>query len=225
MRSGLLLILSIPSPAPAAARATSRSPAASARSSSTRRSATDNSSRSPTSTATARSTSWRRFSLTDAVHVYVNAGEGGFDAISISGPGIDRGARLVTLDVDGDADLDVAAVGLTQRKFFSVSAGEIVWYENPGDPRGSLDHASDLAPRSRRHLLEVGSAPLGRLLHRRGRSRRRRLARSGRSANGTPPTSAARSSATASSGIGTGNRWFHRPDRDRHQSARRRLPS
>jgi hypothetical protein len=76
------------------------------------------------------------FSLTDAVHLYVNAGAGEFDPVSISGPGSIVARDVTTLDVDGDSDLDVAAVGLTQRKFFTVSAGEVVWYENPGDPFG-----------------------------------------------------------------------------------------
>ncbi len=94
------------------------------------------------------------FSLTDAVHVYLNQGEGVFEPISISGAGSIVAADTITLDVDGDADLDVVAVALTQRRFFNISAGELVWYENPGDPRGEWT----TRPISRPDLADTSSS-------------------------------------------------------------------
>ncbi|MCB9645997.1 MAG: VCBS repeat-containing protein [Deltaproteobacteria bacterium] len=78
-------------------------------------------------------------SLTDAVQLYLPPQGKLTDAwerISVSGPG-----RIVAMDVtvddmDGDGDLDIAAVGLFQRDVGLESPGEVVWYENPGDLRG-----------------------------------------------------------------------------------------
>ncbi len=77
-------------------------------------------------------------SLTDAVHVYFRKEDVNqeWERISVSGPG-----RIVAMDVDvgdvdGDGDLDIAAVGLFQRDLGAGSAGDLIWYENPGDPRG-----------------------------------------------------------------------------------------
>src|SRR5688572_21220457 len=76
------------------------------------------------------------FSLTDAVHVYLNTPEQKFEGISVSGAGSIVALDTVAFDIDGDFDLDVAAIGLSQRLVFNSSAGELAWYENPGDPRG-----------------------------------------------------------------------------------------
>jgi hypothetical protein len=76
-------------------------------------------------------------SLTDAIHVYLSIESGAaWELVSISGLGTIVGIDVATLDIDGDADLDVAAIGLTQRTQFNLSPGEVTWYENPGDVRG-----------------------------------------------------------------------------------------
>jgi hypothetical protein len=71
-------------------------------------------------------------SITDAVHVYLNSDSQSFDAVSVSGPGTIVAVDSTTFDVDGDFDLDVVAIGLSQRIRFNQSAGELAWYENPG---------------------------------------------------------------------------------------------
>lgn len=72
-------------------------------------------------------------SLTDAVHLYLNTGEGPtWQARSISGPGAIVAMHATAVDLDGDGDLDIAAVGLFERSGGFTSPGEVTWYENPG---------------------------------------------------------------------------------------------
>lgn len=77
-------------------------------------------------------------SQTDAVHIYFNlegAGEK-WDRIAISGTGSLVAIDVEPFDVDDDGDMDVITAALTQREAEFASPGELVWYENPGDPRG-----------------------------------------------------------------------------------------
>lgn len=75
-------------------------------------------------------------SLTDAVLLYVNDGNGNFTRASV---GRDIVAmETAAMDVDGDRDLDLVAVGLFDRSVGVFNnPGEVRWFENPGDPTGS----------------------------------------------------------------------------------------
>lgn len=77
-------------------------------------------------------------SLTDAVHIYFRQEDltKEWERISVSGPGRIVAMDVDVSDIDGDGDLDIAAVGLFQRSLGAGSAGDLIWYENPGDPRG-----------------------------------------------------------------------------------------
>lgn len=77
------------------------------------------------------------FSLTDAVRLYLNDGAGNFTMVPISGDGAIVAMHVTAGDFNGDGDLDVAAVGLFDRAVGFTSAGEITWYENPGNPAGA----------------------------------------------------------------------------------------
>ncbi len=76
--------------------------------------------------------------LTDAIHLYspTDPEFTQWDRVVISGPTAIVGMDVKTMDVDEDGDLDVLAIGLTQRQEALESPGELVWYENPGDIRG-----------------------------------------------------------------------------------------
>ena len=88
-------------------------------------------------------------SLTDAVHVYLHPGdlEQPWEVIPISGQATIVASSLDVADLDGDGDLDVAAVGLFARNGGSESPGEVAWYENPGEVRGIWRRHRVLRPR------------------------------------------------------------------------------
>lgn len=76
-------------------------------------------------------------SLTDSVHIYLNEGGGGMWSTVDVGGGNIVAMEVEAADLDGDGDLDIAAVGLFERALGFNSPGEVTWFENPGDVRGS----------------------------------------------------------------------------------------
>lgn len=83
-------------------------------------------------------------SLTDAVYLYVNDGSGNFSRVTI-GTGV-VAMHAAAADLDGDGDMDLAAVGLFQRAGGFTSAGEVVWFENPGNVSGTWTEHSITGP-------------------------------------------------------------------------------
>lgn len=76
--------------------------------------------------------------LTDAVRLYLNDGTGrNWTTVEVSGVGTIAAMDVCAGDIDNDGDLDIAAVGVFNRNADSPSAGEVVWYENPGVPTGT----------------------------------------------------------------------------------------
>jgi hypothetical protein len=77
-------------------------------------------------------------SLTDAVHAYLQGDDprDSWERVVIGPAGTLVAMDVAVADLDGDGDLDVAAAGLFTRAAGNQSPGEVIWYENPGDPRG-----------------------------------------------------------------------------------------
>lgn len=75
------------------------------------------------------------YSLTDEVVLELNAGDGTtWQMVQIGG---DIPAMFAApADIDGDADLDIAAVGLFDRDLGFQNPGYVVWYERTGDVSG-----------------------------------------------------------------------------------------
>lgn len=74
------------------------------------------------------------FSLTDTVRIYLNGGDG--RTFTTVGPVTENtivAMHAVAADLDGDRDLDLAAVGLFDRTGGFSTPGEVTWFENPGD--------------------------------------------------------------------------------------------
>lgn len=92
------------------------------------------------------------FSLTDSVRIYLNDGDGrSFTMIEPIPEGTIVAMHAVAADLDGDRDLDLAVVGLFDRSVGFSSAGEVTWFENPGDlsstwPRHEITGLSFWAP-------------------------------------------------------------------------------
>ena len=77
-------------------------------------------------------------SFTDQVRAYLNDGTGQpWTVVPISAPGAIVAMDVSVGDIDGDGDLDIAAVGLIDRNQGFSSPGEVAWYENPGDVTGN----------------------------------------------------------------------------------------
>ncbi len=73
-------------------------------------------------------------SLDDTVRLHLNNGGGSsFDTVEVAQPGTIVAMHAIAVDLDGDADLDVAAVGLFDRSRGFGSPGQVAWYENTGD--------------------------------------------------------------------------------------------
>jgi hypothetical protein len=78
------------------------------------------------------------WSLADEVVLYLNENNGqSFTEKSISGPGAIVAMHTCVADLDGDVDLDIAAIGLFDRDDVFNSPGVLTWYENPGNPLGN----------------------------------------------------------------------------------------
>lgn len=77
------------------------------------------------------------FGETGVVNVYVRGEvlEDPWDPLAISGLSALVAVDTAVADLDGDGDLDVAAIGARQADL-DDSPGELLWYENPGDVRG-----------------------------------------------------------------------------------------
>lgn len=74
------------------------------------------------------------FSLSDTVRIYLNEGAGqAWSVIEPIAEGRIVAMHAAAVDVDGDQDLDLAVVGLFDRAVGFSSAGEVTWFENPGD--------------------------------------------------------------------------------------------
>lgn len=71
-------------------------------------------------------------SLTDSVHLYLNLANETFATHPLGVPGSLVATDVAIADLDGDDDLDIAAVGLFDRSAGASSPGELVWFENPG---------------------------------------------------------------------------------------------
>lgn len=73
------------------------------------------------------------FSRSDNVYLYLNrGGAAGWTRITVAPKDTIVGMDAVARDIDGDGDLDIAAIGLFQRGQDFTSPGDVVWYENPG---------------------------------------------------------------------------------------------
>lgn len=114
------------------------------------------------------------WSLADEVVLYRNNNNGAsFTEKSISGAGGIVAMHTCAADLDGDSDLDIAAIGLFDRQFVFNSPGVVAWYENPGDVMGAwIPHLIDIELWGARYLecgdltgdgrtdLVVGSVPV-----------------------------------------------------------------
>ena len=88
-----------------------------------------------TSKTTAISTCWARSASTTpsgSISTTATAARGTRSTWHRSGPSSACTRRLA--DLDGDGDLDVAAVGLFDRNVGFASQGEVTWYRNPREP-------------------------------------------------------------------------------------------
>ncbi|MEQ9536883.1 MAG: VCBS repeat-containing protein [Deltaproteobacteria bacterium] len=77
------------------------------------------------------------YASTEVVNVYARGEtlEDAWEAIPISGIASFAANTVVTGDLDGDGDLDVAATNAAAADV-EGARGELVWYENPGELRG-----------------------------------------------------------------------------------------
>jgi hypothetical protein len=82
------------------------------------------------------------FSLTDAVHLYVNDGQSNFRRQFIEGPRTFVAVDVVVRDFDKNGTLDIASAALFDRATPFTSPGKIAWYQNPG----SLDQSFVRSP-------------------------------------------------------------------------------
>jgi hypothetical protein len=73
------------------------------------------------------------YSRSDNIYLYLNDGTGtSWTRVPVAPRDTLVAMDVVARDLDGDTDLDVAAIALFQRGQDFASPGEVVWYENPG---------------------------------------------------------------------------------------------
>lgn len=73
------------------------------------------------------------FSRSDNIYLYLNRGDAtAWTRVTVAPKDTIVAMDAVARDIDGDGDLDIAAIGLFQRGQDFASPGDVVWYENPG---------------------------------------------------------------------------------------------
>lgn len=79
-------------------------------------------------------------SFTDAIYAYLNDGTGEYwIKMIIAEPLSIVAMDLAIADIDGDGDLDIAAVGLFERDLGFSSPGQVVWFRQPHGPVGAWE--------------------------------------------------------------------------------------